>query len=56
MGLAEKLLRKMGWREGEGLGRNKQGISTPLIAQKRGDHAGVVVQAPEVQRPPGEVG
>jgi len=48
MGLAEKLLKKMGWRQGEGLGRNRQGISTPLMAQKRGDHAAVIVSAPEV--------
>lgn len=47
MGLAQKLLERMGWREGEGLGRNRQGISTPLIAQKRGDHAAVIVNAPE---------
>ena len=46
--LAEKLLKKMGWREGEGLGRNKQGIATPLIAQKRGDRAGVIVNAPDL--------
>jgi hypothetical protein len=53
MGLAEKLLKKMGWREGEGLGRNKQGISTPLMAQKRGDRAGIIVNAPELPRPQG---
>jgi splicing factor 45 len=53
MGLAEKLLKKMGWREGEGLGRNRQGISTPLMAQKRGDRAGVIVNAPELPRPAG---
>jgi splicing factor 45 len=40
MGLAQKLLEKMGWREGQGLGRNKQGMSTPLVAQKTAAHAG----------------
>jgi splicing factor 45 len=43
MGLAQKLLEKMGWREGQGLGRNRQGMATPLVAQKTAAHAGVVV-------------
>ncbi|KAI8463667.1 MAG: hypothetical protein J3K34DRAFT_494743 [Monoraphidium minutum] len=54
LGLAQKLLEKMGWREGEGLGRNRQGIATPLVAQKRGDHAAIIVSAPERPRPDGE--
>jgi hypothetical protein len=41
MGLAQKLLEKMGWREGQGLGRNRQGMATPLVAQKTAAHAGV---------------
>lgn len=45
MGLAQKLLEKMGWREGQGLGRNKQGMSTPLVAQKTAAHAGVIINA-----------
>lgn len=44
MSLAQKLLMKMGWREGEGLGRERQGISTPLVMQKTNARAGVVVQ------------
>lgn len=40
MGLAQKLLEKMGWREGQGLGRNRQGMATPLVAQKTAAHAG----------------
>lgn len=41
MGLAQKLLEKMGWREGQGLGRNRQGMATPLVAQKTAAHAGM---------------
>lgn len=45
MSLAQKMLEKMGWKEGEGLGRNRQGIAAPLVAQKVGKNAGVVTQA-----------
>lgn len=27
------MLEKMGWKEGEGLGRNRQGMATPLVMQ-----------------------
>ena len=29
----QKLMEKMGWKEGEGLGRNRQGMATPLMMQ-----------------------
>ncbi|PNW76444.1 hypothetical protein CHLRE_11g467591v5 [Chlamydomonas reinhardtii] len=48
MSLAQKLLEKMGWREGEGLGRNRQGISNPLMAQKTTQRAAVIVEAPSL--------
>ena len=28
-------MEKMGWRAGEGLGRNRQGMATPLMMQAR---------------------
>lgn len=45
MSLAQKLLEKMGWKEGEGLGRNRQGMATPLMMQKTDVRTGVIVSA-----------
>jgi len=45
MSLAQKMLEKMGWKEGEGLGKHRQGMSTPLVAQKTDKRAGVIVNA-----------
>lgn len=45
MSLAQKLMEKMGWREGEGLGRNRQGMATPLMMQKTDVRSGVIVNA-----------
>ena len=45
MGLAQKLLEKMGWKEGDGLGKNRQGMSTPLVAQKIDRRAGEGLRA-----------
>ncbi|GAB4821508.1 hypothetical protein N2152v2_008554 [Parachlorella kessleri] len=52
MGLAQKLLEKMGWKEGEGLGRNRQGMSAPLMMQKTDVRSGVIVSAGAGGPPP----
>jgi len=45
--IAEKLMKKMGWKgKGHGLGRQEQGITAPLIAQKSGAGAqGIIIHA-----------
>lgn len=41
---ATKMLKKMGWKEGDGLGKEGQGIAAPLILQKTDTHAGKIVE------------
>eukprot|EP00798_Chlamydomonas_sp_ICE-L_P030085 gene30085-35046_t len=43
--LAQKLLEKMGWKEGDGLGSRRQGMTTPLMAQKTDKRSGLIVSA-----------
>jgi splicing factor 45 len=40
MGLAQKMLEKMGWKAGQGLGRNRQGIAVPLAVEKTDQRSG----------------
>ncbi|XP_075997374.1 RNA-binding protein 5 isoform X2 [Genypterus blacodes] len=39
--IGNKMLQAMGWKEGSGLGRNRQGITTPISAQMRTKGAGL---------------
>ncbi|KAL9263498.1 DNA-damage-repair/toleration protein DRT111, chloroplastic-like protein [Drosera capensis] len=49
MTAAQRMMAKMGWKEGQGLGRQEQGITTPLMAKKTDRRAGVIVNASEVK-------
>ena len=40
-GLGEKLLRGWGWEKGQGLGKEKQGISAAIEVKKKDDNTGV---------------
>ncbi|XP_073157134.1 SURP and G-patch domain-containing protein 1-like protein [Henckelia pumila] len=45
--VGHKLLSRMGWREGEGLGSSRSGISVPIMAgEVKKDHLGVGAHAP----------
>ena len=51
MSAAERMMAKMGWSKGEGLGKSKQGMKAPLEAQKTSVRAaGVIVSGEEVAR------
>eukprot|EP00210_Caulerpa_lentillifera_P004821 g4603.t1 len=50
MNLAQKMLEKFGWKEGEGLGKERQGIATPLIAQKTDNRSAVIVKAKQLAK------
>lgn len=39
------MMKKMGWRAGAGLGRDLQGMATPLVAHRTGRASGVVAPA-----------
>lgn len=44
MTLAQKMLEKMGWKKGQGLGKNKQGISEALTVEKTDVKSGRIVE------------
>jgi RNA-binding protein 5/10 len=39
--IGNKLLRAMGWQQGEGLGRQSTGMTAPVQVQMRADRAGL---------------
>ena len=45
MSMAMKLMKKMGWEEGKGLGKNQDGIDSPLAVKKDGRDTGRIVQS-----------
>jgi splicing factor 45 len=49
--IAARLMAKMGWKEGQGLGKTEQGITTPLLHKKTDRRSGIIVSAPP-QPPP----
>lgn len=52
---AEKMMAKMGYKEGDGLGRNKQGMSIALQVEKTGKRIGRIIHEKDVvETPPQE--
>jgi hypothetical protein len=54
MSFAEKQLAKFGWNQGEGLGKNKDGIKKSISVVKKNDTKGVslfILQLASRQRP-----
>ncbi|KAD3337846.1 hypothetical protein E3N88_33367 [Mikania micrantha] len=50
MTAAQRMMAKMGWKAGQGLGKQEQGITTPLMAKKTDRRAGVIVNASEAKQ------
>ncbi|XP_068612316.1 protein SON-like [Brachionichthys hirsutus] len=52
-GVGEFLMRKMGWRMGEGLGRNREGTVEPIVIDFKVDRKGLVAEGEKPQKQTG---
>ncbi|RVE75028.1 hypothetical protein OJAV_G00012680 [Oryzias javanicus] len=52
-GVGEFLMRKMGWRTGEGLGRNREGTVDPIVIDFKVDRKGLVAEGEKPQKQTG---
>ncbi|CAJ1346086.1 unnamed protein product [Effrenium voratum] len=48
---ATKMMKKMGWQEGAGLGKEGQGMANPLVMQKTDQKAGRIVEGSKREAP-----
>lgn len=52
LGVAAKIMAKYGFKEGQGLGRQQQGISTALQVEKTSKRGGRIINEKEIMPPP----
>uniref|UniRef100_A0A8C2Q6H4 Uncharacterized protein n=1 Tax=Cyprinus carpio TaxID=7962 RepID=A0A8C2Q6H4_CYPCA len=48
--MGELLMRKMGWRSGEGLGKHREGTVEPIIIDFKTDRKGLVAEGEKTQK------
>lgn len=48
---ATKMMKKMGWKQGDGLGKDNQGVATPLVLQKTDRTSGKIVEGAKREAP-----
>lgn len=51
---ATKMMKKMGWKDGAGLGKDLQGMSNPLVMKKTDQRTGVIEEAAAKRQAPGQ--
>ncbi|XP_029459406.1 protein SON isoform X2 [Rhinatrema bivittatum] len=54
-GMGAQLMRKMGWKEGEGLGRNNEGTVEPILIDFKRDRKGLVAEGEKTQKKSGNL-